>query len=85
MYNARQMRRHETKPGITGLAQIKGRNSLSWEEKFEFDVWYVDNQSFREDIKILLLTVYNVFAQRGISNDGHATMPKFGGDEPRSQ
>jgi lipopolysaccharide/colanic/teichoic acid biosynthesis glycosyltransferase len=79
-YSAEQARRHDVRPGITGLAQVKGRNCLSWDEKFRFDVWYVDHRSFWLDIKILLLTVYSVLLSRGITAEGHATMPPFKGD-----
>ena len=79
LYNAEQARRHEVKPGITGWAQINGRNAISWEEKFKLDVWYVDNMSFLLDIKILLKTVYNVFKREGISSDTSATMEAFRG------
>lgn len=82
-YTAEQMRRHEVKPGLTGWAQVNGRNSLSWEEKFRRDVWYVDNWTLWLDFKILLRTVLVVFRREGISAPGHATAPKFigqGGD-----
>ncbi len=79
LYNEEQIRRHNVKPGITGWAQVNGRNALSWEDKFKFDVWYVDNQSFFLDIKILLLTIKKVFIREGISADGEATMPRFTG------
>lgn len=82
LYNKHQSRRHEVKPGITGWAQVNGRNAISWEEKFELDVWYVDNQSFWLDVKILLLTVKKVFIREGISAEGEATMPKFTGSKP---
>ncbi len=78
-YNLEQARRHEVKPGITGWAQINGRNALSWEEKFRLDVWYVEHQSFLLDLKILFLTFSTVFRRRGISANGNATMPKFEG------
>jgi sugar transferase EpsL len=67
------------RPGITGWAQINGRNAISWEEKFKLDVWYVDNQSFWLDVKILFLTIIRVFQRSGISAEGEATMPKFTG------
>lgn len=79
LYTPEQARRHEVRPGITGWAQVNGRNAISWEEKFALDVWYVDNQSFWLDIKILLLTVKKVFAREGISAAGEATMSKFTG------
>jgi sugar transferase EpsL len=78
-YSSFQARRHEVRPGITGWAQVKGRNSLSWEEKFELDVWYVDNRSFWLDLYILLVTVYRVLRREGISAPNSATMPKFKG------
>jgi lipopolysaccharide/colanic/teichoic acid biosynthesis glycosyltransferase len=79
LYLPEQARRHEVRPGITGWAQINGRNAISWEEKFKLDVWYVDNQSFWLDLKILFLTVFRVFQRSGISAEGEATMPKFTG------
>jgi lipopolysaccharide/colanic/teichoic acid biosynthesis glycosyltransferase len=78
-YTPEQARRHEVRPGITGWAQVNGRNAISWEEKFKLDVWYVDNQSFWLDLKILVLTVKKVFVREGISAKGEATMPKFTG------
>jgi lipopolysaccharide/colanic/teichoic acid biosynthesis glycosyltransferase len=81
LYNQVQARRHNVRPGITGWAQVNGRNAISWEEKFAFDVWYVDNQSFWLDFKILLLTVKKVFVREGISADGEATMSMFTGSE----
>lgn len=77
IYTPEQARRHEVKPGITGWAQINGRNGISWEEKFKLDVWYVDNQSFWLDIKILFLTIYKVIKRDGISAEGHVTVGKF--------
>ena len=79
LYSAEQGRRHEVRPGITGWAQVNGRNAISWEEKFKLDVWYVDNQSFWLDIKILWMTVLKVVCRSDISQDGHATMEKFRG------
>ena len=79
LYTVAQARRHEVRPGVTGWAQINGRNAISWEEKFELDVWYVDNQSFLLDLKILLLTVKKVFVREGISGVGKVTMSKFSG------
>jgi len=79
LYNDRQARRHEVRPGITGWAQINGRNALSWEEKFELDVWYVDNRSLWLDIKILFKTVLQVLKRDGISHGEDATMPRFKG------
>jgi lipopolysaccharide/colanic/teichoic acid biosynthesis glycosyltransferase len=81
LYNEIQKRRHEVKPGITGWAQINGRNALSWQKKFELDVWYVDNQSFWLDLKILFLTFYKVFIREGISAEGEATMKPFTGNQ----
>lgn len=81
LYTAEQVRRHEMKPGITGWAQVNGRNTLSWEERFRLDVWYVDNQSFLLDIKILAITVKQVLLRDGINEEGHATMTKFTGTE----
>jgi sugar transferase EpsL len=78
-YTPEQARRHEMKPGITGWAQVNGRNAISWEEKFELDVWYVDNQSLCLDLKILWMTLLMVLRREGISQAGHATMPKFMG------
>lgn len=80
LYSPEQARRHEVKPGITGWAQVNGRNAISWEEKFRHDVWYVDNRSLRLDLKILLLSVVKVFGRQGISADGEATMPRFRGN-----
>lgn len=79
LYNERQARRHDVRPGITGWAQVNGRNAISWEEKFELDVWYVENHSFWLDIKILIMTVLKVFKSEGISQDGQATMTRFEG------
>lgn len=76
-YSARQRRRHEVRPGITGWAQVNGRNALSWEEKFELDLWYVDHRSQVLDLKILGMTLLSVLRRRGISADDHATMPEF--------
>ncbi|QEY23636.1 sugar transferase [Neisseria animalis] len=80
LYSRFQARRHEVKPGITGWAQVNGRNAISWDEKFALDVWYVDNRSLLLDLKILLLTVKKVFAREGISATGEATMPAFTGN-----
>lgn len=79
LYNDRQMRRHDVKPGITGWAQVNGRNAISWEQKFEYDVWYVDHCSFFIDLKILFLTIVKVFKTDGISSATSATMEKFRG------
>jgi len=80
LYSPRQARRHEVRPGITGWAQVNGRNAISWEERLEMDVWYVENRSFWLDLRILWMTVIKVFQREGISQDGHATMPHFEGD-----
>jgi lipopolysaccharide/colanic/teichoic acid biosynthesis glycosyltransferase len=79
LYSPYQARRHEVLPGITGWAQVNGRNALSWEEKFELDVWYVENRSFWLDIKILVMTVKIVIQRKGIAADGHATIENFKG------
>ena len=76
-YSQQQARRHEVRPGITGWAQVNGRNTLTWEEKFAYDVWYVDHTGFWLDVKILWLTVWQVLARRGISAEGEATMGEF--------
>ncbi|MFW5886972.1 MAG: sugar transferase [Bacteroidota bacterium] len=81
LYNKEQKRRHQVKPGITGWAQVNGRNAISWDEKFKFDVWYVDNQSFLLDLKILLLTIKKVFKREGISSTNAATMERFTGSK----
>jgi lipopolysaccharide/colanic/teichoic acid biosynthesis glycosyltransferase len=81
LYNEDQAKRHDVRPGITGWAQVNGRNAISWEQKFNLDVWYVKNQSFWLDIKILFLTVKKVFLKDGISADGEATMSRFKGTE----
>lgn len=78
-YTPEQARRHEVKPGITGWAQINGRNALTWEDKFKLDVWYVDHQSLWLDLKILSMTAYKVLKREGISAKGEATMPEFMG------
>ena len=79
LYSLEQARRHEVRPGITGWAQVNGRNALSWEEKFKLDVWYVENQSLWLDIKILWMTVQKVLVREGVSAAGEATMPRFTG------
>ncbi|MBC8651634.1 sugar transferase [Pseudomonas sp. MTM4] len=81
LYNERQRRRHEVRPGITGWAQINGRNSLSWDEKFELDIWYVDNRSIFLDLRIMFITLKKVVAREGINADRDATMPKFTGNK----
>lgn len=79
LYSPEQARRHESKPGLTGLTQVSGRNALSWENRLELDVWYVDNRNLWLDLRILFKTVWQVLARRGISAPGHVTMPKFKG------
>jgi len=81
LYSEQQRRRHEVRPGITGYAQVNGRNSLSWDERFELDNWYVENHTLWLDIKILLLTVLKVFRREGIAQEGHATMAPFTGKD----
>ena len=81
LYSPEQYRRHEVRPGVTGWAQINGRNALSWEEKFRLDVWYVDNRSLWLDLKIIFLTIKKVVVRDGISAEGEATMPKFTGSK----
>lgn len=81
LYSTEQARRHNVRPGITGWAQVNGRNAISWEDKFKLDVWYVDNQSFWLDTKILFLTVKKVFVREGISADGHVTIEPFKGSK----
>ena len=85
LYTPEQARRHEVKPGITGWAQVNGRNAISWEEKFMLDVWYVDNRSLWLDLKILWMTLWQVVARKGISAEGHATMPPFTGSVSHSR
>ena len=80
LYNARQARRHEVKPGITGWAQVNGRNALTWDEKFELDIWYVDHVSLALDMRILALTALKLLRPHGISQEGSATMSKFTGN-----
>lgn len=85
LYNEQQAKRHLVRPGITGWAQIHGRNAVSWEARFEHDVWYVENQSFLLDLKILLLTVKKVLKSEGVSNGNHVTMPVFQGTTTNSE
>jgi sugar transferase EpsL len=80
-YTTEQFRRHGVMPGITGWAQIHGRNAVSWEERFKLDVWYVDNWSFWLDLRILFLTIFKIFEREGITAQGHVTMPEFAGSE----
>jgi lipopolysaccharide/colanic/teichoic acid biosynthesis glycosyltransferase len=83
-YSREQFRRHEVKPGVTGWAQINGRNAIGWDEKFALDVWYVDHRSLALDLRILAMTVAKVLRREGISHAGEATMTEFMGSEPRS-
>ncbi len=83
LYDQRQMRRHNVLPGLTGWAQINGRNALSWEEKFELDVWYVDHWSFWLDIRIIFLTIWKVLTREGISQEGEVTARAWQGNSPR--
>ena len=85
LYNEFQNRRHEMRPGVTGWAQVNGRNALSWDEKFAHDIWYIDHYSFWLDMKILFLTVKKVFIKEGISAEGEATMPYFTGNDSNEQ
>jgi lipopolysaccharide/colanic/teichoic acid biosynthesis glycosyltransferase len=80
LYNDFQKKRHNIKPGITGWAQVNGRNAISWKQKFEYDVWYVEHCSFLLDVKILFLTIKKVFVREGISQEGEATMEVFNGN-----
>ena len=81
LYNARQARRHEVRPGITGWAQVNGRNALGWEERFELDLWYVEHRSFRLDLKIIAMTAWRMLRPQGIAQPGQATMSKFTGSQ----
>jgi len=81
LYSTEQTRRHNVRPGITGWAQVNGRNAISWNEKFKYDVWYVENQSFWLDMKIIWMTIKKVIGREGISADAEATMPKFTGNK----
>lgn len=80
-YNERQARRHEVRPGITGWAQVNGRNAISWEQKFEYDVEYVEKCSFLLDIKIIIMTIKKIFIREGISQEGNVTMEEFRGSK----
>ncbi len=84
LYSAAQRRRHEVRPGITGWAQVNGRNAVSWDQRLAMDVWYVDNASFLLDLKILWMTVCKVVKREGIAQDGHASMPRFTGSGAKS-
>jgi sugar transferase EpsL len=81
LYSSEQMRRHDVKPGLTGWAQVQGRNAISWDEKFTLDLWYVDNRSFWLDVKVLFMTLYKVIRRDGISAQDDVTMPRFTGAE----
>ena len=80
LYSVKQARRHEVRPGITGWAQVNGRNAISLSEKFELDIWYVENQSFKLDMKIIYLTIKKVITREGINHNNHVTMNKFKGN-----
>jgi len=82
-YTPEQARRHEVKPGITGWAQVNGRNAITWEDKFKLDLWYVDHQSFKLDLKIIGLTVWKILKREGINQPGQTTMQEFMGSNPR--
>jgi sugar transferase EpsL len=81
LFNKKQARRHSVRPGLTGWAQVNGRNAVDWQRKFELDVWYVDNQSLLLDLKILVMTLFKVAKQEGTSADGHAIMERFTGND----
>lgn len=81
LYTLEQARRHDVKPGITGWAQVNGRNAISWEEKFKLDIWYIDNWNLLLDLKIMFLTVYKILKREGISQENHVTMEKFKGSK----
>lgn len=83
LYSKEQYRRHDVRPGVTGWAQVNGRNAISWEEKFRLDVWYVDNRSFRLDLQILFLTIKKVLVRDGISGQGEVTMSRFTGSNQK--
>ncbi|MBT1070602.1 sugar transferase [Pelotalea chapellei] len=85
LYSPEQARRHEVRPGITGWAQVNGRNAISWEDKFDLDVWYVDHHSFWLDLKILWMTLIKVFKREGISHDGQVTMEVFQGTQKQHE
>jgi sugar transferase EpsL len=85
LYSAEQARRHDVKPGITGWAQVNGRNSPSWDEKFRLDIWYVDHASLWLDLKIMALTLWTMIRRDGINHEGHATMPVFMGSKPENR
>lgn len=81
LYDENQARRHQVRPGVTGWAQINGRNAISWQQKFDYDVWYVDHLSFSLDLKILFMTLWNVLRGKGVSQQGHVTVGKFTGNQ----
>jgi lipopolysaccharide/colanic/teichoic acid biosynthesis glycosyltransferase len=81
LFDKEQARRHSVRPGLTGWAQVHGRNAVNWQRKFELDVWYVDHQSLLLDFKILVMTLFKVAKQEGISADGHVTMKRFTGND----
>ena len=81
LYSAKERRRHDMRPGITGWAQVNGRNGISWEDKFKYDIWYIENHSFWLDAKIVLITIKKVLMREGVSAAGEATMPKFTGNK----
>ena len=83
-YTKEQMRRHEVKPGITGWAQIRGRNAICWADKFKFDIWYIDHYNFWLDLKIIILTLWKIFKREGINKPGHTSMPEFLGNDSDS-
>ena len=85
LYSAEQARRHDVRPGITGWAQVNGRNAPSWDEKFRLDTWYVEHASFWLDLKIMALTVWTMIRRDGINHEGHATMPVFMGSRPENR
>jgi len=80
LYNDEQNKRHDVRPGVTGWAQVKGRNAIAWPQKFEYDIWYVDNLSFYLDLKILFLTVYKVFKKEGVYSQNNTIMPVWKGN-----
>lgn len=84
LYNEHQARRHEVRPGLTGWAQVNGRNSITWEQKFDYDVWYVDHLSFALDVRIVMMTVRSVLKREGISGDNNATMAEFEGSRKKT-
>ncbi|MDD6259617.1 MAG: sugar transferase [Eubacteriales bacterium] len=84
LYNEHQARRHEVRPGLTGWAQVNGRNSITWEQKFDYDVWYVDHVSFALDVRIVMMTVRSVLKREGISGENNATMAEFEGSREKT-